>query len=183
MLLEFNTQMEFKGAQFNCYAGGSDYRTAQGIYEADKGFIILQATYIPTSQWGESGYSTMLMGRDGNIEKIEKIIENIEELLKVSSEKNDEKNSNELNWVRKYFFDYYSKITTTNAHFEVNAYAKSRQIEGPFGIVLDTKTGNIEGQFSFIVMKLITPEELSLLNAFFKDSIAKGESVTHSFID
>ncbi|WP_394678482.1 hypothetical protein [uncultured Sphingobacterium sp.] len=181
-VLEINTETSREGAHFNCYAGGNDYRTAQGIYEADKGYVIVEYMPVMTSQWGESGYSTMLMARDGNIEKMEKITENIDELLKYDSEQNNEKTKDELNWVRKYFFDYYSKITTTNSHFEINAYGKSREIK-VLGVVVDTKTANIEGHFIFKVMKLISPEELTLLTTFFGDCIRKKESVTHIFMD
>lgn len=181
-ILEINTETSREAAHFNCYAGGSDYRTAQGLYEADKGYVIVEYMPIIKSQWGESGYSTMLMARDGNIEKFEKITENIEELLKYDSENNDEKTKEELNWVRKYFFDYYSKITTTNSHFEINAWGKSREIK-VLGVVVDTKTANVEGHFSIKVMKLIAPEEMTLLTTFFKSSIDNKETVTHSFIE
>ncbi|MEJ5092617.1 hypothetical protein GEO21_21490 [Sphingobacterium faecium] len=134
---------------------------------------------IITSQWGESGYSTMLMARDGNIEKI---TENIDELLKYDAESNDEKTNDELNWVRKYFFDYYSKITTTNSHFEINAWGKSREIK-VLGIVVDTKTANLEAHFIFKSMKLVSPEELTLLTTFFGECILNKETIKHSFID
>lgn len=181
-ILEINTEVSREAAHFNCYAGGDEYRTANGTYEADKGYIIVEYFPVIKSQWGESGYSTILMARDGNIEKFEKITENIDELLKYDSENNDEKTKEELNWIRKYFFDYYSKITTTNSHFEINAYAKSREIKGPFGVVLDTKTGNVEGHFVIKVMKLIAPEELTLLTTFFKEEIGNKQSITHEFI-
>ena len=178
--LEFNTEKHQRGGDLSISAGGSDSRRATSVYEADKGYIILE--FIPSiqSQWGESGYTTSLTGRDSNVEKTEKINEVIEGLVSMASEKKDEKTSEMLQWVRKYILDYYLKITSVNARFEASAYANSREIK-VFGIVVDTKTAAINMFFTFRVMKLITPEEFELLTAFFRDAIVKGELIERKF--
>lgn len=178
--LEFNTETDKRGADLSLYAGGSDSKNGSSAYEGDKGWIILQAVPIMQTQWGESGYTTSLTGRDHHVEKTEKINEVIEGLVSKADEKDNKKTSEVLQWVRKYLLDYYLKTTSVNARFQVDAYARSREIKA-LGIVVDTKTARIDMYFNFHLMKLIAPEELTLLNSFFDDAIAKGETVEKSF--
>lgn len=177
--LEFNTERHTSGAFFELYAGGHDSRTMTSVYEADKGYIIL-GILPQIDKFGESGYSTSLTGRDSNVEKVEKIHEVLDVLIEKSGKKEDQSTSDMLKWVNKYFMDYYLKITSTNARFEVYTYAKSREIKiGP--IVINTITAKIKGSFTFHVMKLITPEELQLLSSFFDDAIEENATITKEF--
>jgi hypothetical protein len=178
--LEIGTEGQRRGADLHLYAGGSDSRNATSVYEADKGYTIMQAVPVVESQWGEAGYTTSLVGRGSNVEKTEKITEVVEGLIERAESKKNESTSEMLKWVRKYLFDYYMKATSVNARFEANAYANSREIK-TLGVVIDTKTANIGLYFTFVVMKLITPEELELLGRFFDDAIVKGENVERIF--
>ncbi len=175
--LEFNTERTFEGAYLNCYATGDSYRASQSHFEVEDGFVILDFFPIIRSEWGEHGYSTTFMAKDGNFERFEKIVENFEELYKQDIENNDEKNKEEINWIRKYLFEYYQNINTSNAHFVVDAWAKSHSY------ILDTKTGNIEMYFTFRVRKLLTPTELNLLKLFIDETIRAGGTIKHTFIE
>lgn len=178
--LEIGTEAVRRGADLHIHAGGNDRRSAVSAYEADKGYILQQAIPVVEVQWGESGYTTSLVGREHHVEKTERISEVIEGLIEKAESKKNESTSELLKWVRKYLFDYYMKSTSSNARFEVSGYAYSREIKA-LGVVIDTKTANLGIYFMIHVMKLITPEEFQLLAAFFSDAIAKGEAVERVF--
>jgi len=185
--LEIGTEIITEGAFVNCYAGGDDFNQLSAIYEADKGFVILQAMPQVISQWGESGFTTSLTARDSNFEKIEKIFTSFENLFSKASDDGQEKNSLTVNWVRKQILDYYFKQSSTNARFEVITTAKSHTIRTPEvwpfgpGAVIDTKTANLEIKFSFRILKLITPEELSLVELFLNTAIDSKEQVSFQY--
>lgn len=185
--LEIGTELVTTGANVTVYAGGDDFVSKTAIYEADKGFIILQALPQVISQWGDSSYTTSLTARDSNFEKTEKIFMAFEELFNKAAEDSQSKNSLTVNWVRKQILDYYFKQTSTNARFEVHAQAKSRTIRGPEvwpfgpGAVLDTKTANLDMAFSFRILKLITPEELSLVQQFLEAAISQNALIEFNY--
>lgn len=185
--LEIGTEIITTGAHIVAYAGGDDHISKSAIYEADRGFVILQAMPQVISQWGESSYTTSLTARDSNFEKTEKIFTVFDELFTRTAEDNQSKNSLTVNWVRKQILDYYFKQTSTNARFEVTAQAKSRTIRGPEvwpfgpGAVIDTKTANIEIQFNFRILKLITPEELSLAQQFLESAISQNAQINFNY--
>ena len=59
-------------------AGQSDYRETSSNYEADKGWVILEALPRIVSRWGDCNYNTSLTARESHVEKIEKISESFE---------------------------------------------------------------------------------------------------------
>lgn len=179
--IEFNTEKHVTGAHIDLYAGGSDHRQATSRFETEPGYIILGFMPKINAKFGESGYSTSLFARDAHFETVEKVTETLEGLIKAASENDNGKNKDSIEWFRKYALDYYLKVTSANTHFEVTAYARSRQIKIPPGVVIDTKTARISMSFTFHVMKLITPHELELLDRFFKDAIATGSAIERSF--
>lgn len=185
--IEFGTEILTKGARVALHAGGDQYLTASAVYEADKGFIILDATPLVISSWGEQGYTTSLTARDSNFEKTEKIFSVFESLYEKASNSGQDKNSNMVNWIRKQILDYYFKQTSTNARFQVDVHCKSHTIRGPEvwpfgpGAVIDTKTANLEIEFSFRLIKLVTPEEINLLEAFLSNAIDSGNLVNFNF--
>lgn len=180
--LEFNTEKHIPGGHIHIAAGGSSSNSGSAVFEADKGYVILGFEPLIQSQWGESGYTTSLLGRDANFEKIEKINEVMEGLIQRAQEGDKKSTSEMVQWARKYLLDYYQKVTSSNAHFEVHAYANSREIKlGP--VVVDTKTANIQMSFTFHVIKLITPEEFQMLGQFFYDAIVQGANIERTFIE
>ncbi|HQC80533.1 MAG TPA: hypothetical protein PLS67_08450 [Accumulibacter sp.] len=185
--LEIGTEKIIQGAQVSLHAGVDDYLEASAIYEADKGFIILEAMPRVNSQWGDSGYTTSLTARESNFEKTEKIFQTFEQLFSKAAEDDQGKNALAVNWVRKQILDYYFKQTSTNARFEVRVHCKSYTIRGPSvwpfgpGAVLDTKTANIDMDFTFRLLKLITPEELSLVQQFLEAAIAQKQQISFNY--
>jgi len=176
--LKIGEQEPNQGAHLSIYAGGDDHTHGNSTFEADPGFIILEATPAVESEWGEHGYEVHQTARDANFEKIEKLAESFEKLVASSQEKskNLEKDdvSKSLHEVRKYLFDYYYKFTSSNAHFEVNAFAKSHTIRGPFNVVLDTKTANLVMHFNFRTYKLITKEEFEPIRNLMEQAIIQN---------
>lgn len=183
--VEIGTEHHREGAHIHVYAGGNDYRTGQSVYEADKGFVILEAIPRVVSKWGNSSYSTSLTGRDSNVEKIEKISQYFEDLMKTAKEKGDEKNEQMAHWVQKQILDYYFKYSSTNARFEVSVACKSEEIRiplpWPLNPKIDTKTANLEMAFTFRVLKLITPEEMAMVRDFMAAAIGKGLAVDYEY--
>lgn len=57
---------------------------------------------------------------------------------------------------------------------------KSREIKA-LGVVLDTKTANIELFFTIRNMKLISPEEFQLLQNFIEAAISQKQEIAYSF--
>lgn len=186
-VIEIGTEIQTTGANLAVHAGGDEVITQAAQYEADKGFVIVQATPMIVSQWGNASYTTSLSARDSNFEKTEKIFTSLEELLNTAAEKGQEKNALMINWVRKQVLDYYFKQTSTNARFEVSVTCQSYTIRTPAvwpfgpGAIIDTKTANLELYFSFKLIKLITPEELSLVQEFFEKSIAANALVEFQY--
>jgi hypothetical protein len=186
--LEIGSEKITQGAQVSLHAGGDDYHEAMAVYEADKGFIILEAMPRVNSQWGDSGYTTSLTARDSNFEKTEKIFQTFENLFSKAAEDEQGRNAMTVNWVRKQILDYYFKQTSTNARFEVRVHCKSNTIRGPSvwpfgaGAVIDTKTANIEMDFTFRVLKLITPEEMSLVQQFLETAIAEKQQISFKYL-
>lgn len=185
--LEIGTEMITQGAHVTLHVGGDNYLEAGAVYEADKGFIILEAIPKIISQWGSSGYRTSLTARDSNFEKTEKIFQTLDTLFSKAAEDDQSKNALTINWVRKQILDYYFKQTSTNARFEVIVNGKSEVIRGPSvwpfgpGAVIDTKTANIEMEFTFRLLKLITPEELSLVQQFLEAAIAQKQQINFTY--
>lgn len=179
--VEIGTELHTQGAYINCYAGGSDTTQLTSVYEADKGFIILEALPRVVSQWGNNSYSTSLTARDSSVEKQEKIFQQFDELINKSSEKGDDKNALFVNWVRKQILDYYFKYSSKNARFEVSAYAHSEKIK-VLGVVVDTKTGNIEMDFTFRLLKLIAPEENTLITTFLETAVVNNEQLSYEYL-
>ena len=185
--IEIGVERITEGAHLNLHVGGDNYLELSSVYEADKGFIILEAMPVIISQWGDSNYSTSLTGRDSNFEKTEKIFSVFEELLSKAAENGQDKNALTVNWVRKQILDYYFKQTSTNARFEVIGRGRSHVIRGPSvwpfgpGAVIDTKTANIEMKWSFRVHKLITPEELSLIQQFLEAAIGSNHQIAFKY--
>lgn len=183
--VEIGTEDHREGAHIHVYAGGSDYRTGQSAYEADKGFVILEAIPRVVSQWGNSSWSTSLTGRDSNVEKVEKISQYFEELMKNAKEKGDEKNEQMAQWVQKQILDYYFKYSSSNARFEVSVVCKSEEVRIPLPWPLNpkitTKTANLEMAFTFRILKLITPEEMAMVRDFMAAAIGKGLPVDYEY--
>jgi hypothetical protein len=185
--IEIGTEVITQGANINLHVGGDNYSEQKAIYEADKGFIILQAMPQVVSQWGDSNFTTALTARDSNFEKTEKIFSSLEELFSRAYEDGQEKNSLTINWVRKQILDYYFKQTSSNARFEVTAMGRSTVVRGPSvwpfgaGAVIDTKTANIEMSFTFRVQKLISPEEFNLLELFINAAIDQKELISFQY--
>lgn len=185
--LEIGTERITEGAHLNLYVGGDNSLTLSSVYEADKGYVILEAMPIIVSQWGDANYSTSLTGRDSNFEKTEKIFGVFEELFSKATNDDQEKNALTINWVRKQILDYYFKQTSTNARFEVAGRGISHVIRGPEiwpfgpGAVIDTKTANLEMKWNFRVQKLITPEELSLVQQFIESAIAQKQLIAFQY--
>lgn len=185
--LEIGTEVFTTGARLALHAGGDDSLSDKAIYEADKGFVILEAIPRVISQWGDSGYTTSLTARDSNFEKTEKIFSVLDELFSKAAEDDQGKSALTVNWVRKQILDYYFKQTSTNARFEVIVRCHSRRIRGPEvwpfgpGAVIDTKTANIEVEFTFRLLKLITPEELSSLQMFLDAAIAEKKEIQFNY--
>ena len=185
--LEIGVERINEGAHLNLHVGGDNYIELSSVYEADKGFIILEAIPVIISQWGDSAYSTSLTGRDSNFEKTEKIFSVFEDLFSKAVDDGQEKNALMVNWVRKQILDYYFKQTSTNARFEVIGRGRSSVIRTPSvwpfgpGAVIDTKTANIEMKWNFRVHKLITPEELSLVQQFLEAAIANKQQIAFKY--
>lgn len=70
--LEIGTERHLEGAHIHVYAGGNDYRTGTSVYEADKGYVVLESIPMIISRWGNATWTTSLTGRESNVEKIEK---------------------------------------------------------------------------------------------------------------
>ena len=183
--LEIGTERHLIGAHLFMHVGGDDYREDTSVYEADKGFIILEALPQINSQWGDCGYSTQLTGRDANIEKVEKITKIFDEAMKQAQKNNDRSNESSFSWIQKQVLDYYFKFTSANAHFECHAHAKSHTVRiplpWPLDPTIDTKTAQIDIQFTFRVLKLIAPEEMSLLDRFLTDATNHRNKVVVKF--
>lgn len=183
--LEIGTEEHREGAHIRVYAGGNEYKTGQAVYEADKGFVILEAIPRVISQWGKANWSTSLTGRDSNVEKIEKISRYFEELMEMAEKKGDEENQQMAHWVQKQILDYYFKYSSTNARFEVNVECKSEEIRlpilPPLYPKIDTKTANLEMAFTFRLLKLITPEEMIIIKDFMADAIGSGQKVDYEY--
>jgi hypothetical protein len=185
--LEVGTPLTTQGANLSLYAGGDDYHEGTSVYEADKGFIILEAIPSIESAWGEQGYTTALTARDANVEKVEKITEQLEILSKQAHDDGENKNSDMVNFVAKQILDYYYKFTSTNAHFEVTGHVKSHVVRIPLpwpaNPGVDTKTANLVLHFNFHLIKLISPEEMALLQEFLEKTIKEKKTMTIKFID
>src|SRR5262245_20728661 len=93
--LEMNTERHEKGGYLHVRAGGRAHNAATAVFEADRGYVILGFLPRIASQWGESGYTTRLIGRESHVEKVEKINEAIDQLVKQSEQK-DNKSINEM---------------------------------------------------------------------------------------
>jgi len=185
--LEIGKEQHVKGAQISVYAGGNDFCTGKSVYEADKGFIILEALPNVESQWGQSNWSTSLTARDANVETIEKVNSIFEELMSSASSKNDEKNQQMSQWVKKQILDYYFKYSSSNARFEVTVTCKSEEIRiplpWPLNPKIDTHTANLKMYFTFRTLKLITPEELVLVHDFMSSAIEKGLLIDYEYAE
>lgn len=180
MEIEIGTELHTQGAHINCYAGGSDTKSLTSAYEADKGFIILEALPRIISAWGNNSWSTSLTARDSSVEKQEDIFQEFDELIDKSSKNGDDKNALFINWARKQILDYYFKYNSKNSRFEVSAYAHSEQ-KKVLGVVVDTKTGNIEMDFTFRILKLISPEESTLITTFLEAAVTNKEQLSYEY--
>lgn len=187
LTLDIGTERVVEGAHLNLHVGGDNYAQLSSVFEADKGYVILEAMPHVISQWGEATYSTSLTGRDSNFEKTEKIFTVFEDLFSRAAEQDQAKNALTINWIRKQILDYYFKQTSTNARFEVIGRGKSNVVRGPSvwpfgpGAVIDTKTANIEMKWVFRLQKLITPEELSLVQQFLEAAVGNKQAISFNY--
>lgn len=182
--LEFNTEKLLPEPAIRLVhgAGGSDYRETRASWSAPKGWAIMGIQAQVNSEYGEKGYSTQAAAEGENFEKMEHIFKSVEGLIAQSNEKGDEKTAETLSWLLKYTSDYYSKVSSTHSRLDVFAWAKSREIKGPFGIVIGTKTAHMDISFYVVVIKLITPEEFESLRAFVAQAVTDGVAVSRSFV-
>lgn len=182
---EIGTEHHVQGAHIHIYAGGSEYKSGNSVYEADKGYIILEAIPRIIGKWGASSYSTALTATNSNVETIENISKYFEELARSARARNDEKNEQVVHWVQKQILDYYFRYSSRNARFEVRVECKSHEIRiplpWPWNVKIDTKTANLEMHFTLRILKLITPEEMNMVNDFLASAIAKGLPVDYEY--
>jgi hypothetical protein len=185
--VEIGTERITEGAHLSLHVGGDNYNELPSIYEADKGHVIIEAMPHIISQWGDATYSTSLTARDSNFEKTEKIFAVFEGMFSRAAESGQEKNALSINWIRKQILDYYFKQTSTNARFEVIGRGRSHVIRAPSvwpfgpGAVINTKTANIEMKWNFRLQKLITPEELSLVQQFLEAALTSSQQIKFNY--
>jgi len=186
--LEIGREMHVQGAHIQVYAGKDDYREGRSYYEAEEGYVILEAIPLMVSEWGDHSIQTSLTARNSNVETVENISRYFQDLINTASSKNDSKNEQMAQWVQKQILDYYFKYSSTNARFEVFVGCKSHQIKTPGGfgipeIIIDTKTANVDMRFTFRILKLITPQEVELLSQFMKSAIENGKEINYEYAD
>ena len=88
-------------------------------------------------------------------------------------------------WILKQIRDYYLRATSTNARLEVNVTCQSRVVRLPGDILrlskLDVKTAKLDMSFTVRILKLLTPEELSLATQVVAVGIKNGKEISASY--
>lgn len=182
--IEFNTERIEEGGHFSLNAGKPGQIERRTVHFSVDGYAIMSAIPVATGGiWGNQGYTTSLVASGTNYESLDKISTVTEELMKLDSEINGDKNKAVLEWIRKYLSDTYHSISSAHSHFSADAWVQGEcKHWSPFGICLDTKTANIEMKFVFKLIKLLNSVELNTLQGFIDNAIRNKETIIYEFI-
>lgn len=164
----------------NQHAGRNDGRSGMAPFEPGSGFIIADFRSAVGTQWGDSGYTISQLADGSWVETIDKLTASVEGYIKASDTEDGKETKNSLEFLLKQFRDYYNKYSVANRQIQVHWRVQSHEIKF-LGVVIDTKTANLDLKVDALVVKLVSPSDWGNAAIFIDNAIKSGRSLAINY--
>lgn len=141
----------------------------------EKGYAILNYAYVQVSKWGTSSITHELVQNKLNFVDFITISNKLDELKTKIVYPGDEE---PIEYLKQIISSVYSKVENKKLFDKLKAvaYAKSTCHFEVNGVCISGfETGNVQGSFNVDVIKLISPQELILMEQFILERLKYGD--------
>ena len=176
-----NLQIEFSKvetltnvAKFDCYVEHGNKFTDYPSFEA-KGYAILNYDYVQVSRWGSASITPELVKTKLNFVDYVTIANKLDELKTKVFLPQDKEPIDDL---KQIFHNVYSTVDNGKLFDKLQATAEAKSVCNfeINGACLYYSTSNIQGSFNVNAFKLISPQELVLIEQFILERISMGDN-------